>query len=67
LLVDLRAVPDPQGVAGGPGTFFTFPFFVVGNDNNLPSSAGRTAGVPDDNEYALIQVDEDLDVRTNRR
>ncbi|HYH24930.1 MAG TPA: esterase-like activity of phytase family protein [Blastococcus sp.] len=73
LLVNLLAVPDPQGVAGEPGSFFTFPFvtieqlavlddhtIVVGNDNNFPGSAGRTAGVPDDNEYALIQVDQAL-------
>jgi hypothetical protein len=75
LLVNLLAIPDPRGLGGAPGGFFTFPFFtteqlavvddhtiVVGNDNNFPSSAGRRAGTPDDNEYVLIQVDEDLDV-----
>ena len=80
LLVNLLAVPDPQGVAGAAGSYFTFPFvtieqlavlddhtIVVGNDNNFPGSAGRTPGVPDDNEYALIQVDEDLDVQQPRR
>ena len=80
LLVNLLAVPDPQGVAGAPGSYFTFPFvtieqlavlddhtILVGNDNNFPGSAGRTPGVPDDNEYALIQVDEDLDVQQPRR
>jgi hypothetical protein len=80
LLVDLLAIPDPQGLAGRPGSFFTFPFvtieqiavlddhtIVIGNDNNFPGSAGRTAGSPDDNEYAFIQVDEDLDVRTSHR
>ena len=80
LLVNLLAVPDPQGVAGAAGSYFTFPFVtieqlavfddhtvVVGNDNNFPGSAGRTPGVPDDNEYALIQVDEDLDVQQPRR
>ncbi len=35
---------------------------IVGNDNNYPGSAGRTAGVPDDNEYVVIQVDQDLRV-----
>ena len=67
LLVNLLAVPDPQGVAGAPGSYFTFPFvtieqlavlddhtILVGNDNNFPGSAGRTPGRPDDNEYALI-------------
>ena len=80
LLVNLLAVPDPQGVAGAPGSFFTFPFvtieqiavlddhtIVVGNDNNFPGSSGRTAGKPDDDEYAFIQVNEDLDVRTPHR
>ena len=75
LLVNLLAVPDPQGVAGAPGSYSTFPFvtieqlavlddhtIVVGNDNNFPGSAGRTAGVPDDNEYAVIEVDQDLHV-----
>ncbi|PZA20212.1 hypothetical protein DMO24_16635 [Modestobacter versicolor] len=80
LLVNLLAIPDPEGVAGAPGSFFTFPFvtieqlavlddhtIVVGNDNNFPGSNGRTAGVPDDNEYAFIQVDQDLDVAAPRR
>jgi hypothetical protein len=40
---------------------------VIGNDNNFPGSNGRTAGVPDDNEYAFLQVDQDLDVRPVRR
>ena len=73
LLVNLLAIPDPRGIAGAPGSFLTFPFttieqlavvddhtVLVGNDNNFPSSSGRTDGVADDNEYALIAVDEDL-------
>jgi len=80
LLVNLLAIPDPQGLAGAPGSFLPFPFvtieqiavlddhtIVVGNDNDFPGSNGRTAGVPDDNEYAFIQVDQDLDVRTGHR
>ncbi|WP_369138429.1 esterase-like activity of phytase family protein [Modestobacter versicolor] len=80
LLVNLLAIPDPAGIAGAPGSFLTFPFvtieqlavlddhtIVVGNDNNFPGSAGRTAGVPDDNEYAVVRVDQDLDVRAPRR
>jgi hypothetical protein len=39
----------------------------VGNDNNFPGSSGRTPGVPDDDEYVLIEVDQDLDPRTPRR
>ncbi len=79
-LVDLLAIPDPQGLAGEPGSFATFPFvtieqlavvddhrILVGNDNNFPGSAGRTPGVPDDNEYVLVQVDQDLDVAAPRR
>ncbi|MFQ1002787.1 esterase-like activity of phytase family protein [Modestobacter sp. SSW1-42] len=73
LLVNLMAMPDPQGVAGTKGAFSTFPFvtieqiavlddhhIIVGNDNNYPGSNGRTAGVPDDNEHVVIQLDEDL-------
>jgi hypothetical protein len=73
LLINLMAMPDPQGVAGTKGAFFTFPFttieqiavlddhhVLIGNDNNYPGSAGRTAGVPDDNEHVIVQVDEDL-------
>ena len=80
LLVNLLAVPDPRGVAGAPGSFFTFPFvtieqlaviddhtILVGNDNNFPGSSGRTPGAPDDNEFALIEVDEDLDAERVRR
>ncbi|MQA34454.1 esterase-like activity of phytase family protein [Modestobacter roseus] len=75
LISNLMAIPDPQGVAGTKGGYATFPFvtieqiavlddhrIIVGNDNNYPGSAGRTAGVPDDNEHVVIQVDEDLQV-----
>ena len=75
LLVNLMAMPDPQGVGGPAGGFATFPFvtieqiavlddhhIIVGNDNNYPGSNGRTAGVPDDNEHVVIQLDEDLQV-----
>ena len=80
LLVNLLAIPDPQGLVGPAGSFHTFPFvtieqlavlddhtIVVGNDNNFPGSSGRTAGAPDDDEYVFIAVDEDLDVRPYRR
>ena len=53
LLLDLLALPDPQGV-GGDGDFFRLPFYtiesvhlvdartlVIASDNNLPFSNGR--------------------------
>ena len=55
---------------------FTFPFFtietvavvdantiMVGNDNNLPFSAGRFLNRPDDNEFILLHVPELLNRR----
>lgn len=75
-LVNLMAVPDPDGVAGDlskDSGFLTFPFttiesvdvvgdhrIVVGNDNNFPFSSGRTPGVPDDDEFLTIEVQADL-------
>ncbi|WP_337061595.1 esterase-like activity of phytase family protein [Kineococcus sp. G2] len=75
-LVNLMAVPDPDGVApelSAASGYVTFPFqtiesvdvvdehtIVVGNDNNFPFSAGRTPGAPDDNEFLTIEVQADL-------
>ncbi|MCI2239345.1 esterase-like activity of phytase family protein [Paenibacillus sp. TRM 82003] len=75
-LVNLMAVPDPDGVApqlSAESGYVTFPFqtiesvdvvdehtIVVGNDNNFPFSAGRTEGAPDDNEFLTIEVQADL-------
>ncbi len=75
LLADLLSIADPKNF-GGNGTIngvFTFPFItiediiaidsqtiLVGNDNNYPFSAGRTPGVPDDNELALIRLDQPI-------
>ena len=72
LLVNLMAVPDPRGI-GGDGAFFRFPFVTIEgvvivddqtlavlNDNNFPFSAGRTPGVPDDNEMILVRLDSPL-------
>lgn len=55
---------------------FAFPFFtietvamvdattiMVGNDNNLPFSAGRFLHRPDDNEFILLEAAELLDAR----
>ena len=78
-LVNLMAVPDPDGVAGelsAASGFLTFPFttiesvdvagehtIVVGNDNNFPFSAGRTPDTPDANEFLTIEVQADLSAR----
>ncbi|NHC14839.1 esterase-like activity of phytase family protein [Motilibacter deserti] len=73
LLVNLLAVPDPNGVAGAKGSFFSFPFqtiegiavlddhtLLIENDNNYPGSAGRTPGSPDDNEFIKVRLDRAL-------
>jgi hypothetical protein len=62
--------------ADAPRDRFTFPFFtiegiamvdgehvVVGNDNNLPASAGRRFFQADDNEIILLRVTEFLAAR----
>ncbi len=33
---------------------------IVGNDNNLPFSSGRTLGKADDNEFVILEVGEFL-------
>lgn len=71
--IDLLAIADPDGKArqgGGEGAF-AFPFvtiedvavvderhIIVGNDNNLPFSAGREPQKQDDNELILLAVPE---------
>ena len=69
--IDLMQIKDPQGVArqGGGEGFYDMPFvtiedvdvvdethIVVGNDNNLPFSAGRALDKADDNEFVLLEV-----------
>jgi hypothetical protein len=62
--------------AGAPNDVFTFPFFtiesvamvdadhiIVGNDNNLPFSAGRQFFAADNNEFMLLRVSEFLRAR----
>ncbi len=71
--IDLLAIKDPNGKAkqGGTEGVLDFPFFtiedvvmvspteiVVGNDNNLPYSAGRSPQKNDDNEFVLLSVPE---------
>ncbi|MGF7163455.1 hypothetical protein FHS85_005123 [Rhodoligotrophos appendicifer] len=69
--IDLLKIKDPQGKArqGGGEGFYDMPFvtienvdvvdpthIVVGNDNNLPFSAGRAVDKADDNEFVLLEV-----------
>ncbi|MET8090241.1 esterase-like activity of phytase family protein [Micromonospora sp. NPDC005220] len=73
LVADLMNIANPRHVGGFAGTF-TFPFqtiedvvmlddrtLAVLNDNNFPSSSGRTAGQADNNEFIVIRLDRDLD------
>ncbi|MNJ05560.1 hypothetical protein D3C73_1669480 [compost metagenome] len=36
---------------------------IVGNDNNLPFSAGRALDKADDNEFVLLEVKDLLDAK----
>ena len=69
--LDLLAIKDPDRKAkqGTKEGIFTFPFvtiegldvvddrhIIVGNDNNLPYSSGRTLGRQDDNELILVEA-----------
>lgn len=69
--IDLLKIADPDNkkVQGGGEGFYDMPFvtienvdvvdpthIVVGNDNNLPFSAGRALDRPDDNEFVLLEV-----------
>ncbi|MGM1062332.1 esterase-like activity of phytase family protein [Saccharothrix sp. Mg75] len=73
LVADLLDIADPRRLGGG-GERFTFPFttiedlvilddrtIAVLNDNNFPSSSGRTPGRPDDNEFITLRLGDDLD------
>ncbi len=69
--IDLLKIDDTDGkkVQGGGEGFYDMPFvtienvdvvdpthIVVGNDNNLPFSAGRSLDKADDNEFVLLDV-----------
>ncbi len=73
--IDLLKIADPDNkkLQGGGEGFYDMPFvtienvdrvdethIVVGNDNNLPFSAGRAVDKADDNEFVLLQVGEFL-------
>ncbi len=69
--IDLMKISDPDNKKrqGGGDGFYDMPFvtienvdvvdpthIVVGNDNNLPFSAGRAIDKADDNEFVLLEV-----------
>ncbi len=76
--IDLLKIADPDNrkrQGGGEG-FYDMPFvtienvdrvddthIVVGNDNNLPFSAGRSIDKADDNEFVLLEVGEFLNAK----
>ncbi|GAA4686704.1 esterase-like activity of phytase family protein [Phytohabitans rumicis] len=72
LLVDLLNIANPRRL-GGFGEVFRFPFVTIEdvllldertiavlNDNNYPSSSGRTPGQPDNNEFITIRLPQSL-------
>jgi hypothetical protein len=74
LVADLMNINNPKQL-GGFGKKFTFPFqtiedvvilddktIAVLNDNNFPGSAGRAAGVPDNNEFITLKLTQGLNV-----
>jgi hypothetical protein len=73
--IDLMKIADPDNrkIQGGGEGFYDMPFvtiedvdqidathIIVGNDNNLPFSSGRTLGKADDNEFVILEVGEFL-------
>lgn len=76
--IDLMRIEDPDNKKkqGGGKGFYDMPFvtienvdrvdathIVVGNDNNLPFSAGRAVDKADDNEFNLLEVGELLNAK----
>jgi hypothetical protein len=81
LVADLLNLANP-GHVGGQADPFRFPFITIEdvtilddrtiavlNDNNFPSSSGRTPGKPDNNEFITIRLADNLhaDPRVLRR
>ncbi|MFC3893251.1 esterase-like activity of phytase family protein [Lentzea rhizosphaerae] len=81
MVADLLNLANPEHV-GGQADPFKFPFVTIEdvtilddrtiavlNDNNFPSSSGRTPGKPDNNEFITIRLAENLhaDPRVLRR
>ncbi|CCM75049.1 conserved hypothetical protein [Rhizobium mesoamericanum STM3625] len=76
--IDLLNIKDPDNKkrAGSKNGVYDMPFvtienvdrvdathIVVGNDNNLPFSAGRTLDKADNNEFSLLEVGELLNAK----
>lgn len=76
--IDLMKIADPDKKArqGSENGIYTMPFvtienvdrvdanhIVVGNDNNLPFSAGRALDKTDDNEFVILDVKDLLDAK----
>jgi hypothetical protein len=76
--IDLMRIEDPDNKKrqGGGNGVYDMPFvtienvdrvdathIVVGNDNNLPFSAGRAVDKADDNEFSLLEVGELLNAK----
>ena len=76
--IDLMKIADPDNKArqGSSNGIYTMPFvtienvdrvdathIIVGNDNNLPFSAGRALDKADDNEFVLLEVKDLLDAK----
>ncbi|UXS00739.1 esterase-like activity of phytase family protein [Agrobacterium tumefaciens] len=76
--IDLLKIADPDNKKrqGGGEGFYDMPFvtienvdrvdathIIVGNDNNLPFSAGRALDKADDNEFVLLEVKELLEAK----
>lgn len=76
--IDLMDIKDPDNKkkAGSQNGVYDMPFvtienvdvvdathIIVGNDNNLPFSAGRALDKADDNEFSLLEVGEFLSAK----
>jgi hypothetical protein len=76
--IDLLKISDPDNKKrqGGGNGYYDMPFvtienvdrvdathIIVGNDNNLPFSAGRALDKADDNEFVLLEVKDLLDAK----
>lgn len=76
--IDLMNIQDPDNKkkAGSKDGVYDMPFvtienvdvvddthIVIGNDNNLPFSAGRAVDKADDNEFSLLEVGEFLSAK----
>ena len=73
VLADLLNLADPHDLNGDGDRTFRFPFVTIEsvlpvdertvlviNDNNYPSSSGRTPGQPDPTEFILIRFPKPL-------